>query len=626
MTKTTATSPPHGTRTMLARFLSGCLYLFFFSIFFAGCKALFDLVIPQIIRYTIDTVLGGKPSALPAWADDLVASLGGPAALRENLLIPAAAVLFVGVAALLCQYADRVFCARGAEKLVYRMRNQLFGKLMSLPAAFFAAHHTGDLIQRCTSDTETVKRFLSEQLTALLRVLLLLSLSLFFMFSMNVTLSLIAVTLLPLIVAYSAYFGRRVRQGFRVCDENEGALSAIVQENLTGVRVVRAFGREAYERGRFAAGNETYTNAWVRVCRHLSAFWSVGDILSGTQVLLILAFGARACVAGELTAGSFVAFLSYNAMLIWPVRQLGRIISEMSKAGVSLSRIAEIMDSPSEADAPDAAAPDTLGDIVFEHVTFSYDDGAPLLSDVSFTIPAGTTLGVLGGTGSGKSTLVSLLLRLYELPEGCGRITVGGRDIRHIPRAWLRTHIAAVLQEPFLFSRTLGENLTITRPGATAEEREGAARDACLSETVAAMTAGYDTVVGERGVTLSGGQKQRAAIARLLIGDPDAMIFDDSLSAVDTETDEKIRAALARRTKGASVLLISHRVSTLMAADRILLLERGRVAEYGSPADLLARPGGLFRRVYDIQAGNADATDGEKTPAPAPADGKEVRA
>jgi len=462
-------------------------------------------------------------------------------------------------------------------------------------------HQTGDIIQRCTSDIETTRNFVSEQLTNLIRIVILLVMSMAFMLGMNVTLTLIAMIPVPVIIAYSIRFHHQIWEGFQKCDENEGKLSAMVQENLTGVRVVRAFGRERYERDRFDAQNEYYTSLWVKMGYIMSRYWSTADILSGLQVMLVVVFGVVFCLRDQMTSGEYIAFLSYNGMLVWPIRQLGRMISEMSKAGVSMERIGQIMDAKEEVDDPNALTPPLDRDIRFEHVTFAYDGSKEMLHDVSLTIPAGTTLGILGGTGSGKSTMMYLLDRLYPLPASGGRITIGGVDIQEMRLSHLRGGIGIVLQEPFLFSRTLRENLMIASPDMKEEELTEASRTACLEETVAGFTKGYETFVGERGVTLSGGQKQRAAIARMLTQKTPIMIFDDSLSAVDTETDAKIRKALERRFGKATIILISHRMTTLSRADQVLVLDHGKVAQLGTPEELRSQPG-LFQEIDRIQS------------------------
>ena len=405
---------------------------------------------------------------------------------------------------------------------------------------------------------------------------------------------------MPVIIGYSFVFYRVIGAKFLECDENEGVLSAMAQENLAGVRVVRAFGQERRERSRFAEQNEYYTSLWMKLARPMSAFWSVGDIFSGLQILLTVCFGAVFCIRGRMLAGEYIAFLSYCALMTWPVRALGRMISEMSKAGVSIGRLADIMDAPEEADSGRHLTPDLTGDIEFSHVSFSYDPGQALLHDVSFTVPGGSTLGILGGTGSGKSTLMLLLNKLYDLPEDSGSIRIGGVDLRDIDTAWLRRNMAMVLQEPYLFSRSLWENIGMGEQSPGEVQIREAVRAACLEETIDSFPAGFETFVGERGVTLSGGQKQRAAIARALVRKAPILVLDDSLSAVDTETDARIRAGLADHFDGCTVILISHRITTLRSADRILVLEKGTVTESGTH-DELRQAGGLYQRICEIQ-------------------------
>ncbi len=590
---------------LILHFLRGCKRYFALGIACAVGVALTDLLSPQIIRFTVDSVLGSEPLSLPAPAMALVDALGGVPYLREHLSLIAVAVVAVSIFALLFQYGFTLFNAIGAEQLVRGMRDEIFAHIERLPFAWHMKQQTGDIIQRCTSDIDMVRRFVADQLTSLFRTALMLALSLTFMCSMNLKLSVIAMVNIPVILVFSLLFHRVVEKRFTECDENEGKLSAIAQENLTGVRVVRAFGREAYEREHFAAQNRHYAGLWQKLNLIFSGYWGLADLLSGLQVMLIVTLGAVFVINGEMTAGDYLAFISYNAMLTWPVRHLGRMISEMSKAGVSLGRIADIVNAQPEADPDDATTPDLRGDIAFEHVSFGYDGCPELLHDVSFTLPAGGTLGILGGTGSGKSTLVYLLCRLYDLAPDSGRITIGGVDIAHIKAAHLRRGIGMVMQEPFLFARTLRENIGIaleeTDEATRNEKIADASRTACLHETVESFTDGYDTLVGERGVTLSGGQKQRAAIARALVRPTTPiLVFDDALSAVDTETDAKIRAALAARTGGATRIYISHRVTTLMHCDAILVLEAGRVAQYGTHEQLLARDG-LYREIYAIQ-------------------------
>ena len=687
-------------------FLKGSYLYFLAGAVFACLVALFDLIIPRMIQFTVDAVIGGNMGAMPAWASGLVSRFGGAGFLRGHLW--AAALAVAGAAALgaVCRYFFRVSNAKGAETFVCRMRDQLFSHIMSLPYAWHGENSTGDTIQRCTSDVETIKIFVSEQLTSLLRVFILVFMSLYFMASIQPRLTLAAAVFIPIMIISSLIFYGLIGNEFETVDSEEGRLSAITQENLTGVRVVRTFGREKFERERFEKQNDFYTNHWIRLMRVLASFWVSGNVIATVRNMTVAVYGAVLCVQDQLTAGGLIAFLSYNALMSLPVRGIGRVIVDISKAGVSLERLRYIMNAvPEEEQSPTAPAGEngtgtyieeklmagehsvaeslSAGertaeeaaageytaekaaageytvekaaagnpqaeipadqvpmnrDIEFSHVSFRYNEKSPwVLRDFSMKIRAGTTVGILGATGSGKTTLVLLLDRLWELQEDCGKITIGGRDIRSIDRGWLRKNIGIVQQEPFLFSRTLMENIAIAMPEpgtntpekripeeteewnpgdeiSETEEEElmteearmreirRAAGIARLDETVERFVDGYDTFVGERGVTLSGGQKQRAAIARMLVRRTPIMIFDDSLSAVDAETDAEIRRELRKSTSGATVILIAHRITTLQHADEIFVLENGRISEHGTHEQLIAK-GGHYSRVNALQTG-----------------------
>ena len=588
--------------SMVMYFLKGSIGYFVLFIFFACLVSLVDLINPKIISYTVDTVLGDEAGKLPGVIDHMLASLGGEAWLKNNLWAVALAVMVVAVAGALCRYFFQYLNGVGSEKLVHNMRNRLFDHILHLPFSWHSENRTGDIIQRCTSDVETIRMFLSEQLTHLFRVVVLIGMALYFMFNMNVQLSLVVVAFIPLIVGYSLYFHTKIGDQFEKVDIEEGKLSAIAQENLTGVRVVRAFGKEAYERSRFEKQNAYYTDFWVRLMKLMSAFWTSSDLVSYLQLLAVMVYGTVLCVNGEITVGTFIAFNSYTAMLMWPIRSLGRTIANMSKAGISIDRLRYIMNAECEEDHGTVTDINMHGDIVFDHVSYQYENGSKdILQDVSFTVKGGTTIGILGGTGSGKSTLMYLLDRLYELPRGNGTITIDGVDIRDIPLSYLRENIGMVLQEPYLFSRTLEENIAIAGRNADHSDVLRASAAAALDHAVSHFKDGYQTFVGERGVTLSGGQKQRTAIAQMLVRNAPIMIFDDSLSAVDAETDAKIRNALKQSTGDSTVILIAHRITTLMNADLIVVLEDGKVAEMGNHTQLMER-NGIYRKIHDLQS------------------------
>lgn len=609
MKKIKETNKPLGKWRMMLFFLHGSIRFFVFALLFVIAATLLEMVNPRIISFTVDSIIGDSEASLPAFLNSMIEAVGGMEHLKQNIWILALLVVAVALPAVVFRYFFRVFNARGAETLVKSMRDKLFSKIQRLPFSWHMKNQTGDIIQRCTSDVDMVKRFLSDQLTAIIRIVILIALALSFMYRMNIAMSVVATVFIPVIIAYSAFFHRKISAHFRECDENEGKLSAIAQENMTGVRVVRAFGRERSEQERFSRQNHIYARLWMKLSKFFSAFWGVGDLISGLQVMLIIVLGVFACNKGTMTAGDFIAYISYNSMLIWPIRYLGRVISEMSKAGVSFDRLSYIMNSEEECDRPDAGTPPMDRDIAFEDVSYAYDGAPELLRHISFRVKAGSTVGILGGTGSGKSTLMHLLNRLYDLPAENGKITVGGVDIADMKAEWVRRNVGMVLQEPYLFSRTLGENIGIARESVTLTDIRNAAGVACLTETIDSFTDGYDTPVGERGVTLSGGQKQRTAIARMLVQKTPIMVFDDSLSAVDAETDARIRASLTDQMAGATVFLISHRTSTLMHADQIAVLDRGTLAEIGTHDELMSREGGIYRRIYELQSGGQEVTD-----------------
>lgn len=589
-----------GKAAMIFRFLKPCLPLMLTGLFFSAMITVCQAFIPQVIRISVDGVLGSDLSKIPEWVKTFLSE----ETIRENpgkmLTIAALAVILLAAINIAANYYSKVFAAKGSESFVKGMRDQLYDHIQKLPYSWHVKNQTGDIIQRCTSDVDVVRNFVTNQLMEVFRIIFLIVFYMVIMFSMNVKISLIAVSFFPIVILYSGYFFSKIAQHFQEADEAEGILSSVVQENLTGVRVVRAFGRESFERKRFDEKNERFAGLWIYLGKFLSLYWSIGDLITGIQILTVICMGVLFTVDGNLTVGEFIAFVSYNSSMAWPVRSLGRIISEMSKAGVSIDRIAYILDEKEEDDRPGVTKPAINKDIVFDKVNFKYEEGAAVLKDVSFTVPAGKTFAILGNTGSGKSTLVHLLNRLYDLPDGCGKITIGGVDIRDIDRQYLRSQIGTVLQEPFLYSGSIKENVGITRESSAFDDIREACEIACVDSAIDSFTDGYETIVGERGVTLSGGQKQRVAIARMLVEHTPVMIFDDSLSAVDAQTDAMIREALKKRMAGTTVILIAHRITTLMQADCIMVLEDGAVAEMGSHEQLMEHHG-IYRRIYDIQ-------------------------
>jgi len=589
------------TLNMMMGFTQNIKRFFLLSVFSAIVASLMGFLGPLVVGFTVDSVIGDKTTSLPGPVMWLYESLSRGGYLGSNLMICA---VFVAACALISgyfNYLSRVNMANGAERMINSLRIKLFAHTQNLPFEWHTKNMTGDIIQRCTSDVETVRRFVIQQLIEALRTVILIITAIAIMLTLNTVMTAVVIIFLLIVLLYTLYFLKRIAAKFLECDEAEGELMTRVQENLTGVRVVRAFARERFETERFDEKNIAYTNKWTSLGGVLGLFWGIGDTVSSLQLLSVLIVGSFLAVKGSLTFGELLVFISYTQILIWPVRQLGRVLSEMSKTSVSLKRIKEILDAPRETDAPDALSPPMDRDIEFKNVSFSYG-GQQVLRDVSFKIKSGTVFGILGATGSGKSTITYLLNRLYDLPEGCGAITIGGVDISSVKKSYLRRNIGLVLQEPFLFSKPIFENIDIASRARDLGRVREKARIAALDDNVMSFSKGYDTIVGERGVTLSGGQKQRVAIARTLMMDAPVMVFDDSMSSLDMETDAKIRESLRIDTAGATVILISHRISTLMNADLIMVIEDGRVAEIGTHSELI-RINGVYRRVYDLQSG-----------------------
>jgi len=586
---------------MMMFFARGMKRFFLFAVFASAAAALLGFLTPLIVGFTVDAVIGGEGTTLPGPLMPAYEHFAIEGNLARNLLLCA---IFAALSAILggfFNFGSRVSMAKGAEAFIKKLRDSLFSHTQSLPFEWHTKNLTGDTIQRCTSDVETVRRFVFQQLIEVLRTVILVAVAYSIMFTMNVTLSLLILIFVPLILGYSIYFYRSIASKFLACDEAEGELMVRVQENLTGVRVVRAFGRERFEKERFDEKNTNFMNKWLKLGGTLGWYWGVGDIVAYSQLLVVIVLGSYFAANGHITFGGLLVFISYTLTLMWPVRALGRLLTEMSKTGVSLKRIKEILDATAEEEDLDAMHPPMDRDIVFDNVTFTYDEH-PVLKNVSFTIKRGSTFAILGPTGSGKSTITYLLNRLYDLPEGCGEIKIGDVNIQNISRGYLRSNVGLVLQQTFLFSRTIFENIDIASRERDMMRVREKAQIAAVDENIMSFAQGYDTIVGERGVTLSGGQKQRVAIARTLMMDAPIMVFDDSMSALDMETDAKIRESLREDTSGATVILISHRISTLMTADTIMVLDDGKIAEIGTHSELVRR-NGTYRRIYDLQSG-----------------------
>ena len=583
----------------LLRYTKGFRIPILLSFLLMALELILGFISPLVLAVTIDSVLDTQPLNVAWYFRWFIVAVGGVEVIRQNLWIMAAAMLGFTILSGIIRFCRARLNTRAGEGSVRRLRDRLYAHIQRLPYRWHAAAQTGDVIQRATTDVDTVRRFLSGILLEFVRTVLMVLVGAAVMFTINDALALITVGMVVPVAVVSILFHRRIHRLFTDQEEAEGRLFTVMQENVTGIRVVRAFGRSGFELEKFNTANEENRKKLLKVNRTFAALWATLDLLCGMEYAAVLVVGILLAVKGNLTVGQFTVFLSYVFTFFWPIRGFGRVLSELSRVLVAVGRLEEIFRAEEEEDLERGEAPSLRGDLDFRDVCFAYGE-QPVLQNLTMHIPGGSTVAILGGTGSGKSTLTLLLQRLYEADSGS--VTVGGVDVKDIRKSHLRSRIGIVLQEPFLYSRSILQNISVRGREPDREAAEAAARDACVHEDIMDFEQGYDTVVGERGVTLSGGQKQRVAIARALAGDNDILVFDDSLSAVDTRTDAAIRDALRARRQGITTIIISHRVTTLMEADKIFVMKDGRVAEEGTHEELMAIPGGIYRRTYDIQS------------------------
>ena len=499
-------------------------------------------------------------------------------------------------------FLSNKLAAQTAESSTRRLRDLLFDHIQRLSFAYHSEVKTGDLLERASSDVDTIRRFIADQAIGVARIIVIFIINFTAIFQLNQRLALISIIIVPVILVISIFFFRKLSKAYEAYQEQEAVLSTNLQENLSGVRVVKAFARQSYEIKKFDQNNyEKYLRGKRLNLMH-ALFWPISDTICAAQMIASNFLAATMVIDGIITLGNFMTFSGLLGWLIWPIRNLGRLIVDTSRALVSLNRVVEVLRVPEEPlfEGSYLPASGTVhGDISFEHVTFEYEKGHPVLEDVSFDAKAGQVIALLGSTGSGKTSLVNLLPRFYDITSGS--IRLDGVDLREYPRSFLRSQIGIVEQEPFLFSCSIRDNITygVTRP-VTQEEIEAAAREAAIHDVILSFKDGYDTLVGERGVTLSGGQKQRVAIARTLLLNPRILIMDDSTSSVDMETEVQIREALQRLMKDRTTFIIAHRIQSIMSADLILVFDEGKIVQSGKHEDLIDQPG-IYRSIFEIQ-------------------------
>jgi ATP-binding cassette subfamily B protein len=564
-----------------------------FTIFLGASRAAF----PLIVGYIVDTVLQGLPSTIPNWIHQRLVRSD----VSLHLMLSALALAGFAVLRGLAMIAAGVTRAFFSEGLTRTMRNRVYHHLNHLSYKYHKNADTGDLIQRSTTDIDTIRKFFYEDLFSFLWVVSMAVLIIITMFLTNVMLAFLSVVIIPITITLSVVFFTRLETVFKTVEQSESALTTTVQENLNGVRVVKAFNRELFEIEKFKTKNNIYFTRSYNMYKLEANYWSLSDAFTFSQIGITLVAGTYFAINNIITTGELLSFVLMVQTVVWPIRNLGRIIAEFSKTIVSVDRLNTILTEEVEYVDNGTISSGIQGAIAFHDVGFQFeDDDKHLLQHLTFSIPKGETVAIMGKTGSGKSTLAKLLIRLMDYQTGS--ITIDGIDLKQFDKKYLRSQIGVILQEPFLFSTTLEKNIGITLVSDDQVKIRHAADVAAVSKDIDQFTSGYDTIVGERGVTLSGGQKQRVAIARLLVSPHPIMVFDDSLSALDTETDLAIRRALKDESKDTTVLIITHRITTAMEADRIIVLEEGGIKEIGTHAELIAKDG-LYKTLYQIQTG-----------------------
>lgn len=583
------------------RLIEGNRWRYVFAAITLFLATFFEFLVPLIGSATIDHVLDTDSKQTNPLLDRVIQLLGGSEQISQNLWIPAVAMLFLSIIGGVFNHFQKRFAATASDGICKELKDRLYNHIQCLPNRYIDQAKTGDLVQRCTSDIETMRIFLAAHVVEIGRSLILVVTVVPIMLAMNTILTAVSTFLIPVIVLFGFFYFKRVKSIFKEVDESEGKLTAVVQENITGIRVVRAFGRHDYEIEKFAKPNQEYRDTNIRLTRLMANFWAPSDMLNLAQIGFALVVGSYMAVKGLTSIGTLVAFLALLNIVLWPVRMIGRILTDLGKTVVSLKRINEILSEPKET-LHDKIQLNPIkpisGRIEFHEVSFAHNEEQPTVENISFAVEAGETLAILGASGAGKTTLMHLLLRFYDCDQGS--ILIDGMDLKDLDRSFIRNQFGVVLQEPFLYSRSIEENIRFGDSTASQQQIESAAQAASIHDTILGFSDGYKTEIGERGVTLSGGQRQRVAVSRALLSNPPVLLLDDALSAVDNETEKSIIETLdSRRGKGTTII-IAHRLSTLAHADSIIVMEKGRITQRGTHVSL-TKEDGLYKRLWTIQ-------------------------
>ncbi len=587
--------------TLIGSLFKGKIRTYVLGILCTALASIISLINPLIISFVIDHVLGVEPANLSGPLLWLYQAAGAKEGLAANLWLCSLAL--VGFTALrgIVNYFGQVNASVASESMAKDLRQKMYEKLQSTTYRYHVNLQNGDIMQRCTSDIETFINFLGGQLPQIFHCLIQIAISLVVLSQIHVNLMLLSFLSIPLLFITAYIFFRFVTRTFTASELAEGHMSTILEENIGGMRIVRAFATQKQEMARFKEASEDFFKMDFFITILMSWFWGLSDFLCQLQIGLTLVMGTVFAVRGELSVGSLIVFVTYTSNLIWPIRDMGRVLADMGRAKVAIGRIREVL---SQRDEPvyqlsEGQTGPIRGNIKVENLNYAYDTGVPVLKDVSFEIKAGQTVAILGRTGSGKSTLLHILVGLLPYQEG--HITVDGMELNTVSKKWLRKHFGVVLQEPFLYSKTIRENVGVAKDNPTHEDIRRVTEIASIYDGIQEFKEGFDTIVGERGVTLSGGQKQRIAIARTLMMDCRVYLFDDSLSAVDVQTDAHIRDSLRDSYHDATKIIVAHRINTLKDADQILVMDDGRIVDRGTHEELIARPG-LYQDVYQMQS------------------------